>query len=675
VATSAKKEVTCGYNDHYHLYISMVVNKQDTANNKSNVTVKLYAKSDSTTYKYQGSSTVKLTVGGTQRVNKSITVNFSDKATVNLAEWTGDITHDSDGKKTLSYSGSFTASSDWLSGGSISSSAELDTIPRATKPTLSATAVELGKAITVKISGAVSTWTHALYYRIGTGSWTKVTDGLKADYSWTTPLSIASSFPSATSGTITIGLNTYNGSTKIGSTQTVSLKVTVPASIKPSVSSVTVSETASGLSSYGYVQNKSLLKIVASASGSYSSTIKSYKFAIGSQSYTGTSGTYTMQETVSGSGAITVKVTATDSRGRTGEKSVTITVQAYHVPQITQFTCNRCDASGNIDDDGKYLSATITFSISSLSNKNTGKYVIAYRKTTETTWTEKASGTATDYDRTYVSSTECFDTNVGYVIRLTVKDDFTQAQIEKEVGSGARLMSYVIKKMALAIGKIAETANTFEVALAAVFKNGIKCLKSIYFTDTNITAGLVWQNQAWQEDDDTAGVYKHNIALQGGSPSTARAIFLKDQDNKLYVWEYDDTNQTLTINAKTKLPIVQKTLWSGSIWPNDSQTATFSEKVSQQANGIVLVFCRYNSGALDENFICRYIPKQIVNLKAGKGHTFPLFSATLSAAAVKYIYISDDRLTGHANNTASGTSNCGIKYQNDYFCLRYVLGV
>ena len=70
--------------------------------------------------------------------------------------------HDSDGKKTLSYSGSFTASSDWLNGGSISNSTALDTIPRATKPTLSASSVELGKAITVKISGAVSTWTHAL---------------------------------------------------------------------------------------------------------------------------------------------------------------------------------------------------------------------------------------------------------------------------------------------------------------------------------------------------------------------------------------------------------------------------------------------------------------------------------------------------------------------------------
>lgn len=674
MATSAKKEVTCGYNDHYHLYISMVVNKQDAANNKSNVTVKLYAKSDSATYKYQGSSTVKLTVGGTQRINKSISVNFSDKATVALAEWTGDIVHDSDGKKTLSYSGSFTASSDWLNGGSISNSTALDIIPRATKPTLSASSVELGKAITVKISGAVSTWTHALYYRIGTGSWTKVTDGLKANYSWTTPLSIASSFPSATSGTITIGLNTYNNGTKIGSTQTVDLKVTVPASIKPSVSSVAISEMASGLSAYGYVQNKSLLKIVASASGSYGSEIKSYKYAIGSQNYTGTSGTYAMQETVRSSGTVTVKVTVTDSRGRMGEKSATITVQAYHVPQITRFACNRCDSSGNIDDNGKNLSVSMAFSVSSLGNKNTGKYIIAYRKSTETTWTEKASGSLYDYDNIYVSTSECLDTNVGYVIRLTVKDDFTQAQIEKEVGSGARLMSYVIKKMALAVGKIAETANTFEVALAAVFRNGIKCLKSVYFTDTNITAGLVWQNQAWQDDDDTTGVYKHNIALQGGSSSTARAIFLKDQNNKLYVWEYDDTNQTLTINAKTKLPIIQKTLWSGAVWPNDSQTITFSEKVSQQANGIVLVFCRYNSGALDENFICRYVPKRMVSLKPGKGHTFPLFSGNLSAA-VKYIYISDDRLTGHANNTASGTANSGIKYQNDYFCLRYVLGV
>ena len=76
MATSAKKEVTCGYNGHYHLYMTIAVNSQDKTNNKSNVTVKMYAKSDSSTYgAYNLSSSansVKLTVDGSQKVNKSM---------------------------------------------------------------------------------------------------------------------------------------------------------------------------------------------------------------------------------------------------------------------------------------------------------------------------------------------------------------------------------------------------------------------------------------------------------------------------------------------------------------------------------------------------------------------------------------------------------------------------
>ena len=240
MATSAKKEVTCGYNGHYHLYMTIAVNSQDKTNNKSNVTVKMYAKSDSSTYgAYNLSSSansVKLTVDGSQKVNKSMAMDFRNMATVNLASWTGDISHDSEAKKTLACSGSFTIDgSSWLSGGDISLSIDLDDIPRATKPTLSVSSVELGKTLKIGISPAVSGWKHNLYYRFGSGSWVKFASDKTGDYTWTVPLSLANSITDATSATLTIGLNTYNGSTMIGTTQTANVKVTVPSSVKPSI--------------------------------------------------------------------------------------------------------------------------------------------------------------------------------------------------------------------------------------------------------------------------------------------------------------------------------------------------------------------------------------------------------------------------------------------------------
>lgn len=119
----------------------------------------------------------------------------------------------------------------------------------------------------------------------------------------------------------------------------------------------------------------------------------------------------------------------------------------------------------------------------------------------------------------------------------------------------------------------------------------------------------------------------------------------------------------------------QTVLWSGTIWPNDTQTATFSGKVSEQKNGIVLVWSRYDSGAKDEQIICSFVPKKLVALKDNRGHSFMLMPNSFSTSSVKYVYISDGRLSGHANNTEEGTGANGLKYNNKYFCLRYVIGV
>ena len=117
------------------------------------------------------------------------------------------------------------------------------------------------------------------------------------------------------------------------------------------------------------------------------------------------------------------------------------------------------------------------------------------------------------------------------------------------------------------------------------------------------------------------------------------------------------------------LGVEQKILWSGTVWPSDSQTATFSGKVSEQKNGIVLVWSRYadGEGAKDDQFISCFVPKKLIAQKEGKGHTFTLFANSFSNVSSKYVYISDNRLTGHTNNTATGSGACSVKYNNKYF--------
>ena len=475
MASTASNHVSCGYNGHYHLYMTITQNKRDASTNQSNVTVKMYAQSDSNSYGAYNldasGNTVKMTVNGKQVVSKTMAMDFRNKATVQLASWTGAISHGSDGSKKLDCSGSFSISgSSYLSGGSISCSIQLESIPRATKPTLSSSSVTLGKAVTINISPAVSSWTHNIYYRIGTGNWTRFATGVKANYSWTVPLSIANSYPSSTNGTITIGLNTYNGSTQIGGTQTVNLNISIPASIVPSVSSVSVAETTGGLSLYGYVQYKSKLKITASVSGSYSSSIKSYNYYIGSQSYSSLSNTYTMGEEVRDSGNVTVTVEVTDSRGRTAKNTASISVLPYSIPQIWQMDCTRCgDASGSYNTNGGFLKVTMGFSIAALNNKNGASYKLEYSLLGANSWSTLASGSTYNYSDSYVSSSAILNSANSYNIRLTVADNFTNTVFVRDVGTVTTLMSYIVKKFAFAIGKAAEISNTFEVALETVF--------------------------------------------------------------------------------------------------------------------------------------------------------------------------------------------------------------
>lgn len=120
-----------------------------------------------------------------------------------------------------------------------------------------------------------------------------------------------------------------------------------------------------------------------------------------------------------------------------------------------------------------------------------------------------------------------------------------------------------------------------------------------------------------------------------------------------------------------------KVLWSGQMCMYASQTATLSEAISAQVNGIVLVFCAWDASSQtlqqwDWNHI--YIPKQDIVYNNTTGHTMALFKNGLGSIAYKYLYISDTTIKGHDNNGVSGTAN-GITYNNTKFVLRYVIGV
>ena len=118
-----------------------------------------------------------------------------------------------------------------------------------------------------------------------------------------------------------------------------------------------------------------------------------------------------------------------------------------------------------------------------------------------------------------------------------------------------------------------------------------------------------------------------------------------------------------------------KILWSGASYMFGEQQAKLSEKISDQKNGIIICWSAYsNNQAQNWNFNIHVIPKEQVKQFSGYGVSFLLTDNSFGSVAAKYLYIHDDHLTGHDYNNKSGTGSSGIKYTNNAYVLRYVLG-
>lgn len=149
----------------------------------------------------------------------------------------------------------------------------------------------------------------------------------------------------------------------------------------------------------------------------------------------------------------------------------------------------------------------------------------------------------------------------------------------------------------------------------------------------------------------------------------------------VFDWSKIDFNFNVPVTAPSinGYPVgTNKVLWSGAYYMTDTQTANLNGTVSSQASGIVLVFSRYDVSAgapLNQHWSYHFVPKIMVQLHEGQGSIFDLSTSKDSYRASKYLYINDNKIVGNDSNTATGTGATGVKYTNNAFVLRYVIGV
>lgn len=241
------------------------------------------------------------------------------------------------------------------------------------------------------------------------------------------------------------------------------MTLTVPASVKPTIGSLTAERIDGTVpSTWGiYVQSKSKAKLtVNGAAGSYGSTIASYSISGGG--FAGAASSLTTGF-LNSYGDITFTVTVTDSRGRVSAAAkVTITVERYFVPYFETYTSQRCDSSGNLQDDGTYILGNALYNRAPCGNNNRVIRTIYYKRFADSEWINAglifSSGVPIVFGGGNIS------TEYSYDIRYTITDQFNTVSVQDIVSTAAVVMDFKCGGKGLAIGKVSETDNCFEVS-------------------------------------------------------------------------------------------------------------------------------------------------------------------------------------------------------------------
>lgn len=671
----------------YRIQIVWTVDDQSVANNTSSVTAKVQLVSTGSSYTINSSASKSgsLTINGT-KYTFTFTAALSGNQTKTLFTKTVNVAHAANGTKTCSFSATcginVTLSGTYYGNVTASGSGVFNTIARAStiSSVTSSVSVNGANAVTVNITRAASTFTHTVVFSFG--SYSKTTTGVETSTSYGIPQSWLNAVPNATSGTAKVTVTTYSGSTKIGSAVSKNFTLTVPSTVVPSISSVAVNDTTAYQGTFGsMVQNKSVPKFTITAVGALGSTIKTYKTEFENKSYSGASPT---TNTITGSGTMSAKITVTDSRGRTATTTKTWTVFAYSAPKIISFQGFRCLADGTENYEGTYLKAALNFSISSVNEKNAKSYSVEYKLKTATTWTTLTSGAVYALNESIISASGFMSVDSSYDIRLSVTDSFTTIRSTFEIPTAFTLLDFNASGRGLAFGKVSELTEGIEFALPTAFSHA-ETPSSVKYLNTGDDFNTILEPGFYAiPNTSVAGTLLNKpwAATATGSlmvlaeGNSGQRVQIAHEGNKDDSCIYERTYYGSAWGAWQMVHSGgSKILWSGGYYMTDGHIINLSEKVTEQLSGIVLVFSRFESGAVaDNNFQFFFVPKAFINLFKGYGCSFMLAANKFGAVATKYLYINDAYITGHVDNNATGTVN-GITFNNAGFVLRYVIGV
>lgn len=462
------------YGHNMTLDVFSTGNSQNIADNNSRIGIQCYLRTNGYASVY-GVNNVPITIhvdggGAIERCNVNISQNSSQL--ILAKEYV--VGHNSDGTKTVSVSVNVAINVGGYGSATVNLSIPLPTIPRASD--VSASTGTIGSAMTINISRKNSAFTHTVKYSFGSKSGT-IASGVGTSTTWTPPSDLATVLPNSTSGNGTITVETYSGSTKIGS-KSANLSLNVPDSYKPSLSGITLDDTNTSVKSVlgtsnTFLQVLSNIKVgFNGAKGSYGSSIANYRAEIvgKNQSTTSNGGTLGLMNF---NGDVTIRATVTDSRGRTSNAvDVKATVLSYFTPQLS-FTAKRTGSSSST------VTVTRNARVAKLEVNGTQKNKMILRfkykehsASTYTTDTGSAGGTWTTLAELVNSSANLgasFSVLKSYDLIGVIEDNFTTYEYKLSLGTESYPLA--IRPDRVGFGKTPEKANIVDSAWKFYYNN------------------------------------------------------------------------------------------------------------------------------------------------------------------------------------------------------------
>lgn len=476
------------------LYLNVYI-EPGTQNIAANTTVVNWRMTVSRTGAYltrneQGDSTLSLDING-GRVHTSNPRWRTSGEEFLMASGSTTVGHNADGTKSFPFLATFNPNNGLHGVITVSGNISLATIPRSSS--VSVGIGTIGSALTININRQSSSFNHTVRYAWGGKSGTIATN-VGTSTTWTIPLDFANDIPNTTSGAGTIFVDTYSGSTKTG-TQQVAFTANIPASMKPTFSGVTLTDTngvaRSLLSGNNFLQIISDIQVSFNgAVGSYGSTIADYRAEIVNRNLS-TNSNGGRLGMMNFNGSATIRASVLDSRGRWSDtRDVTINVIEYFAP-ILSFSAVRTRETPNIIQIVRNAKiAPITLSGSQKNVMTLSFKVAPLGSTSYTADNGSATGTFTTQHTLTNSAANMagnYPANKSFTVIGTLADKFTSIEFSATVATESVVMSYD-KYGRVGIGKVVEQGKEGSLDVAGdIYANG-KLIQQHQVTNNNGTS-------------------------------------------------------------------------------------------------------------------------------------------------------------------------------------------